>query len=141
VPPLNGDAVPRGGTLRQRIRRALERGHSVLVLPDGPPGVPASLSRFRLDALHAALDTGSSICAVGVLGTSGILQQSRTRKGQSGNSSVGDATVQVRLGEPFSVKLKDHSDVAALRERVREGLARLCGDTVTPDATSELKGS
>ena len=141
VPPLNGDAVPRRGTLRQRIRRALERGHSVLVLPDGPPGVPASLSRFRLDALHAALDTGSSICAVGVLGTSGILQQSRTRKGQSGNSSVGDATVQVRLGEPFSVKLKDHSDVAALRERVREGLARLCGDTVTPDATSELKGS
>ncbi len=142
VPPLNGDTVPRGGTLRERIRRALEAGHSVLVLPDGPPGLPASLSRFRLDALHAALETGSPIRAVGVSGTSGIQQQSGLAignwKSETGNSKLRNGTVEVRLGEPFFAEVEDHSDVAALRERVRKALALLCRNTVALDAESKL---
>jgi len=148
VAPLNGDAVPRGGTLRERIRRALEAGHSVLVLPDGPPGVPASLSRFRLDALHAALETGSPIRAIGVLGTSGIPQPPRNRKSETGswklgtgNSKVGNGTAEVRWGELFFAEGKDHAEVAALRERVRKALGRLCGDTVISEPESELKDS
>jgi 1-acyl-sn-glycerol-3-phosphate acyltransferase len=148
VPPVNGDAVPRGGTLRERIRRALEAGHSVLVLPDGPPGAPASLSRFRLDALHAALETGSPMRAVAVLGTSTIRRQSRSRKlatrkwkAETGNSQLGNLTAEVRLGEPFFAEGMDHSEVAALRERVREALAGLCRDTLASDVESELKGS
>ena len=148
VPPLNADALPRGGTLRERIRRALEAGHSVLVLPDGPPGVPASLSRFRLDALHAALETGSPIRAIGVLGTSGTLEQGRSWKWATGNrelkrrnSELGNGTAEVRWGEPFFAEPKDHSDVAALRERVREALAGLCRDNAGSDAQFELKDS
>ena len=141
VPPLNGDAVPRGGTLREQIRRALEAGHSVLVLPDGPRGAPAPLSRFRLDALHAALETSSPIRAVGVLGTSGILQQTGSRKLEIENSKLGNGTAEVRLGEPFFAEVKDHSDVATLRERVRKALAALCRDTLASDAERERKDS
>jgi 1-acyl-sn-glycerol-3-phosphate acyltransferase len=148
VPPLNGDAVLRGGTPRERIRRALEAGHSVLVLPDGAPGVPASLSRFRLDALHAALETGSPIRAIGILGTSGVLQPPRNWKAgtgnwklQTGNSKIGKGTAEVRWSEPFFAEIKDHSDVAALRERVRNALAGLCEDTLVSDTEPEPKGS
>jgi acyl carrier protein len=66
VAPLNGATMPPGGTLRQRLCHALERGHSVLVFPDGPIGAPAHLSRFRLDAFHAALATGTPIIPVAV---------------------------------------------------------------------------
>jgi fatty-acyl-CoA synthase len=138
VPPLNGDALPRGGTLRERIRRALEAGHSVLVLPDGPPGVPASLSRFRLDALHAALETGSRIRAIGLRGTSGTLQrrnrklETRDWELENGNSKpgtgdlkLGNGTAEVRWGEPFFAEIRGHSDIAVLRDRVRDALAAL----------------
>src|SRR5439155_14644441 len=64
--PVYGEVSPPGGTLRQRIRHALEDGRSVLVFPDGPPGVPAHLSRFRLDALHAALETSTPIYPIGI---------------------------------------------------------------------------
>jgi 1-acyl-sn-glycerol-3-phosphate acyltransferase len=141
VPPLNGDTLPRGGTLRERIRLALKAGHSVLVLPDGQPGVPASLSRFRLDALHAALETGSRIRAIGVVGTSGILRHRRSWKLETGNSKLGSPTAEVQWGEAFFAEIKDHSEVAALRERVRQALAGLCRDTVTSDAESEIKSS
>ena len=146
VQPLNGNALPRGGTLRERIRRALEAGHSVLVLPDGPPGVPASLSRFRLDALHAALETGSRIRTIGLLGTSGTVQQRRSwklatgnRELETGNSKLGNGTAEVRWAEPFFAEIKDHSEVAALRDRVREALAELCRDDAGSDAESERK--
>jgi acyl carrier protein len=151
VPPLNGDAAPPGGTLRERIRRALEDGHSVLVLPDGSSGAPPSLSRFRLDALHAALETGSPIRAIGVLGTSGILPACgglRNWKLETRNSKIGKATAEVRLGEPLSapapealhrpssgasapdsgakgVHVRSYSH-AILREDVRRAIAELC---------------
>jgi len=142
VQPLNGNALPRG----ERIRRVLEAGHSVLVLPDGPPGVPASLSRFRLDALHAALETGSRIRTIGLLGTSGTVQQRRSwklatgnRELETGNSKLGNGTAEVRWAEPFFAEIKDHSEVAALRDRVREALAELCRDDAGSDAESERK--
>jgi 1-acyl-sn-glycerol-3-phosphate acyltransferase len=148
VPPVSRDEVSGGGTQRERIRRALEAGHSVLVLPDGPPGVPASLSRFRLDALHAALDGGSPIRIVGVLGASGILPQSRrrklaaeNRKLETGNSKLGNGRAEVRLGELFFAEVQDHSDAAALRERMRKALAGLCRDPAGSDPESELKNS
>jgi acyl carrier protein len=125
VPPLNGDAAPPGGTLRERIRRALEDGHSVLVLPDGPPGVAPSLSRFRLAALHAALETGRPVRAIGVLGTAGILLPLINRKLGTRNLKLENGMAEVRFGGPFAAEQKDHSDVAALRERVRAALAAL----------------
>ena len=127
VPPLNGDAAPPGGTLRERIRRVLEEGHSVLVLPDGPPGVPASLSRFRLAALHAALETGSPIRAIGVLGTSGIMQPDRNWKLETGESRrQNGGAAAVRWSEPLHARVKDHSVVATVREDVRKAIAELC---------------
>ncbi len=125
VPPLNGDAAPRGGVLRDRIRRALEEGHSVLVFPDGPPGLPVPLSRFRLDAFHAAVDTGSAMRAVGVQGTSGIMRTGQIGRPSAAKKELHHGAAEVRLGNPFRPDAAERWEIAMLRERVRTAIADL----------------
>ena len=98
----------------------------MLVLPDGPPGVPASLSRFRLATLHAALETGTPIRVIGVRGTSSILEP-RNGKSEAGNSNVKNGKAEVRLSDPLRPGVKDSCDLVALREHIRKAIAELCG--------------
>ncbi len=116
--PLREPALPPGGTLRQRIRQGLEDCHSVIVLSEGPPTVPAHLSRFRLDALDAAVQTGSPIYPLGVRGTSSILSRSGRARGH------GEAKMTV--GKPIHIKFDDARELVTLREQVREAIAKLC---------------
>ncbi len=118
IGPVNGEVAPRGGTLRQRIRRSLEDGHSVLVFPDGPAGAPAHLSRFRLDAIHAAVATSSPIHPIGVQGTPNLLQPGGRRAGRS--------ELRIAIGERIRPQMTDPSELFKLRERVREAIAKLC---------------
>jgi acyl carrier protein len=118
LPPFREPALPPGGTLRQRIRQGLEDGHSVIVLSEGPPAVPAHLSRFRLDALDAAVQTANPIYPLGVRGTSSILSLGRRMPGH------GEATITV--GEPIYIQINDVRELTVLREQVREAIARLC---------------
>ncbi|TAM83958.1 MAG: hypothetical protein EPN47_03890 [Acidobacteria bacterium] len=118
LPPLRISSLPPGGTLRQRIRQGLEDGHSVIVLSDGPPMVPAHLNRFRLDALDAAVQTGSPIYPLGVRGTSTILSL--------GTRMPGREEAKIAVGEPISIQINDVRELAVLREQVREAIARLC---------------
>ncbi len=137
VAPVNGELSPPGGTLRERIRRGLEDGHSVLVFPDGPTGAPAHLSRFRLDAIHAAAATSRPIYPIAVRGTSAILEsvgnskiEIRNPKLETGNSEGGrlvrgnDATVCI--GNPIRVEIGAHHEIVGVRGRVREAIAKLC---------------
>ncbi|MCL5670388.1 MAG: AMP-binding protein [Acidobacteria bacterium] len=118
LPKLTDISMPPGGTLRQRIRKGLEDGHSIMVLSEGPPTVPAHLSRFRLDALDAAVQTSSPIYPLGVRGTSHILSRGRRMPGQ------GEARITV--GESVAPQTDDTRELVVLRERVREAIAKLC---------------
>ncbi len=118
VAPVNGEVSPPGGTLRQRVRQALEDGHSVLVFPDGPTGTPAHLSRFRLDAIHAAAATSSPIHPIGIRGTSRILQP--------GGRPVRRNEAKVFVGDQIRPEITDQRELVGLRERVREAIASLC---------------
>ncbi|MHB8656062.1 MAG: AMP-binding protein [Terriglobia bacterium] len=118
VPLVHGGVAPPGGTLKQRIQQGLAAGHSVLVLPDGPVGVSPSLSRFRLDAFHAAVETGTPVLPVGILGTSHILEPGR-RLGVRGEAKI-------FVGKPIRLENTNGNGIAAERERVREALAQLC---------------
>ncbi len=117
VPPLDGEVAPPGGTLRQRILQGLESGRSVLVFPDGPAGVPPHLSRFRLDAIHAAVTTSAAIIPVGVRGTSKALQVFGKPKTEW----------NIRLGAPIRAQVGDDREIVNLRERVRQAIAELAG--------------
>lgn len=118
LPPLRAPSLPPGGTLRQRIRQGLEDGHAVMVLSEGPPTVPAHLSRFRLDALDAAVQTGNPIYPLGVRGTSSILSV--------GTRMPGQGEAKIAVGQPIYIQMNDVRELATLREQVREAIARLC---------------
>ena len=118
LPPLRVPSLPPGGTLRQRIRQGLEEGHAVIVLSEGPPTVSARLSRFRLDALDAAVQTGNPIYPLGVRGTSSILSV--------GTRMPGRGEAKIAAGEPIYIQMNDVRELAALREHVRQAIAKLC---------------
>jgi fatty-acyl-CoA synthase len=118
LPPLRVPSLPPGGTLRQRIRQGLDDGLSVMVLSEGPPTVPAHLSRFRLDALDAAVQTGNPIYPLGVRGTSSILSV--------GARMPGRREAEITVGEPIYIQINDVRELAVLREQVREAIAKLC---------------
>ncbi len=111
VETLNGDHAPPGGRLRERLRVALESGHSVLVLPESPLGASPGLSRFRLDAFHAAARTSSPILPVRVQGTSGIFEP--------GSKGLAANRPEVRVGP----EVRPASELAAWRDRVRQAIA------------------
>ncbi len=127
IAPLSGDLKPPGGTLRQRIRRVLEEGYSVLVLPDGPTGAPPQLSRFRLDAIHAAVATSSPIYPIGVRETARILRPFGNSKFENRNSKLETRdNPKVSVGEPIRPPRADPAELVELRERVRGAIAELC---------------
>lgn len=130
ISPVYGETAPKGGTLRQRIRQALEDGRSVLVFPEGPVGRPVELSRLRLDPIYAAAATMSSIVPIAVQGTSAALElkgNSRSASRDSGSHALASVDgIRVCVGEPLRVEVTDHREVAAVRSRVRRALADLC---------------
>ncbi len=102
VAPLSSTTAHAGGTLRQRIHHALRQGHSVLVFPESPVGAPPQLSRFRMDAFHAAAAQAAPIQAIA------------TRQNA------------IYLGEAFRAE-HPPQEVARLREQIRKEIARLVG--------------
>lgn len=117
VEPVPGETHPPGGSGRDRIRGALEAGQSVLVLPDSAPGSPAHLSRFRLDAFHAALLTSRPLVPVGVRGTSRLLEPA---------SPGVHHPARITIGSPLDPGSGNGRQLVELRQRVRAAVARLC---------------
>ncbi|MBI3665937.1 MAG: AMP-binding protein [Acidobacteria bacterium] len=114
VPAVRGETAPPGGTLKQRIRQALERGHSVLVFPEGRVGEPAHRNRFRLDAFHAAVETSAPVYPIAVLGTSHML---------AGHPAL-RKNVRIVIGEALLPEVKDRREIVLLRDRVREAIVQ-----------------
>lgn len=117
VEPVPDEAHPPGGTLRDRVQQALAAGYSVLVLPDSAPGSPAHLSRFRLDAFHAAQLTSRPLVPLSVRGTSRLLDQASPGVHHQARITVGTA---------IDADCSGRRELVALRERVRTAIAELC---------------
>lgn len=115
VPALDGNVFPPGGTLRERIRRALEGGHSVVVFAENTIGSPADKCRFRLDAIHAATSLDLGILPVALAGTSELFRTGRRAR----------RSAKVRIGEPIHRAASDHSELVELREQIRRVIADL----------------
>ena len=108
VPPLKDVDAPSGGTLRQRIRRTLDEGCSVLVVADRRVGTPPLASRFRLEGFQAAAETGAHVIPVAVRCVA-----TRTRAQQK---------TRVTLGSGFQAEAKE---ITLLRDRVRASIHEL----------------
>jgi len=105
LPPLASFLIrPAIAASQEEIEEALRRSSVVILLPDSPVGTTAARSRYRLAALHAALNTGAPVIPV-------ALQELRR---QTLAKSAGPLT-------------PDASQATALREQARESLSRIYG--------------
>lgn len=121
--PVYGEASPPGGTLGQRVREELEEGRSVVMFAEGPSGAPAHLSRFRLDALRAAMETSSLVVPVGIRGTAGFLAVNGAHRASEGKRAAEGASLH--FGDPVPSEATDGHGLVARRERLREIIAEL----------------
>jgi 1-acyl-sn-glycerol-3-phosphate acyltransferase len=115
VPPVPGETAPPGGTMKQRIRQALEGGFSVAVFAEGRIGEAPHLSRFRLDAFHAAVETSTPVRPIALAGTSHLL----------GGHPALRKKARVVLGDPLFPEAREHREIVRLRDRVREQIGNL----------------
>jgi hypothetical protein len=87
---------------KQQIANALKAGIVVILLPDSPLGATAARSRFRLDALQAAIDQQIPALPLAM-------------------QELQDHTL-TQSGEPIPTQ---GLPVTVLREKVRDGLRRV----------------
>jgi len=105
----------------QRIRR----GISVVVFPEGTRGVGDDLLPFKKGGFVLAIETGTPIAPVAVVGTSRVLAKNSLK--------VESGEVEVRIGRPIEtagIALKDKEQIV---ERVREAIGALM-TSETPEA-------
>jgi len=114
---VNGNAQPPGGTLGEKMGRALQGGHSVVVFPDCAVGAPAHQCRFHLEVLRAATSLGCNIVPVALAGT----EEMFTRQRRGGSTSA-----CVNVGEPIHQASAGQDELIKLRERLREEIGKLC---------------
>ncbi|HSD10598.1 MAG TPA: lysophospholipid acyltransferase family protein [Candidatus Binatia bacterium] len=112
----------------QRIRR----GISVVVFPEGTRGVGEELLPFKKGGFVLAMETGTPIAPIAVVGSTAIMAK-HSWKIESGD-------VEVRIGTPIEtagVALKDKDQILA---RVREAIEAL-GRATAPQPLSQGSSS
>ncbi len=109
VPAVDSETSPPGGSLRQRIAQALGSGAAVVVFADVPIGTSPARSRFRLEAIQAAAETGAPVYPVYL------------------NSSADGAGVGVTIaiGEPMYPAGDDPRQLTESREKIRRAIVEL----------------
>ncbi|MCH1866748.1 1-acyl-sn-glycerol-3-phosphate acyltransferase [Nocardioides sp. CFH 31398] len=88
------------------VRPALERGHTVVVYPEGTRTEDGTVGEFRSGALRLARDCGVPVVPVAVLGTRELLPK---------NGRLTPGPLEVRVGEPLDPAT---TDTEALRDAV-----------------------
>ncbi len=106
--PLVARPAARSGDLKSRIEAALAAGFNVAVFADSPLGESPSRSRFRLEGLSAAAETGSAAVPVW----------------RNGNG--------FHIGDPIAAEGSPYAG----REQIREALAKLAADPGSKSALS-----
>ena len=103
-----------------RVASALATGSSVLVFPEGTFTGAAGLRPFRLGVFKTAVDTGTPIVPMALLGTRRVLRDGAwlPRPGR----------VHLWVGAPIHAEGSDWKAIVALRDRVAEQIAAHCGE-------------
>jgi 1-acyl-sn-glycerol-3-phosphate acyltransferase len=117
VPPAEQITTPPGGTLRQRIQQALERGHRVLVFAEGPAGVEPERSRYRLEAIQAAHATGLPIIPLRISGSALVLEDSIR--------PAPTAAPTITAGSAMTSEGDDPRNLVEIRDQIRRAIASL----------------
>jgi 1-acyl-sn-glycerol-3-phosphate acyltransferase len=102
----------------ERIRR----GISVVVFPEGTRGVGAELLPFKKGGFVLAIETGTPIAPVAVVGTAAVLPKKSLR--------IESGVIEVRVGEPIETRGVALKDKDRIVRAVRDSIAALFGQNV-----------
>jgi 1-acyl-sn-glycerol-3-phosphate acyltransferase len=100
----------------ERVTAALERGHSVLVFPEGTFVAAPGILPFRLGAFKSAVETGRPVVPIAIRGTREILPADRWLPRP--------APVTVAIGEPLTAEGQGWPAMVQLRDRTRAAITR-----------------
>lgn len=114
-----------GGSSRQAInegvRVAAERGHSLLVFPEGTRSRDGNLLPFKRGAFRIAIDTGLPLLPVVIEGTDRI--------SRPGSKVFRPGTVHVRILEPIETSgMTNRDDLGSLASRVEASITEHYSD-------------
>jgi acyl carrier protein len=112
----------------ERLRQAVQQGHSLVFFPEGTFLRMPGLQAFHMGAFVVAARAGVPVVPVGVQGTRAILRAEQwfPRRGM----------VRVTVGAPLRPQGCDWGAAVALRDAVRAQIARYCGE---PDAVHQTE--
>jgi 1-acyl-sn-glycerol-3-phosphate acyltransferase len=98
----------------------IRNGKHLLIFPEGSISAQPGLRVFHLGAFETAASSNCPIVPVGIRGSRGVLSPGsfRSRPGH----------VKVSIGAPVMPAGNDFSDRVAMRDQVRDAIARLCGE-------------
>jgi len=110
----------------ERLRQAVQQGHSLVFFPEGTFLRVPGLQAFHMGAFVVAARAGVPVVPVSVQGTRAILRAEQwfPRRGM----------VRVTVGAPMRPQGSDWGAAVALRDAVRTQIARYCGE---PDAVHQ----
>jgi 1-acyl-sn-glycerol-3-phosphate acyltransferase len=110
----------------ERLRQAVQQGHSLVFFPEGTCLRVPGLQAFHMGAFVVAARAGVPVVPVSVQGTRAILRAEQwfPRRGM----------VRVTVGAPMRPQGSDWGAAVALRDAVRTQIARYCGE---PDAVHQ----
>jgi 1-acyl-sn-glycerol-3-phosphate acyltransferase len=100
----------------QRIRR----GISVVVFPEGTRGEGGELLPFKKGGFVLAIETGTPIAPIAVVGTEAVMPKRSLR--------IESGTVEVRIGTPIETAGVAYKEKERLLEQVRSSIAALASD-------------
>jgi 1-acyl-sn-glycerol-3-phosphate acyltransferase len=112
----------------ERLRQAVQQGHSLVFFPEGTFLRMPGLQAFHMGAFVVAARAGVPVVPVGVQGTRAILRAEQwfPRRGM----------VRVTVGAPVRPQGCDWGAAVALRDAVRAQIAQYCGE---PDAVHQTE--
>lgn len=118
---MAGDVAVRRGDANSRAqaladcRDRLEKGVSVMIMPEGTRSPDGTVQKFHDGAFRLAVETGCPILPIAVAGTRACLAK--------GSWIIGRANAIARVLPPVETAGLTLDDVPALRERVRQMIA------------------
>ncbi len=102
------------------IEHALSGGRSILIFPEGTFGYAAGLRPFRLGAFKIAAETQTAVCPLALQGTRVML------RGEE--KLLRPSWITITVCEPILPHGKEWQDIIQLRQKVREEIAKYCGE-------------
>jgi acyl carrier protein len=107
----------------ERLVNTIKSGRHVLIFPEGSISARPGLRVFHLGAFEAAASSACPVVPVGIRGSREVLTPGsyRPRAG----------VVHIGIGRAVAAKGNEFSDRVAMRDAVRDEIARLCGEGAT----------